>query len=351
MNKEPSEPEEETSTKPANPDNVNDPFMPVHIGPDPEIHRQKEERIKKITEEQDKEAEKIRKELEEFRRQEALEKEKQKQQKHKGMFKEIEEGLEPIEEEIFKGLEPINPWEEQEEEINRIYLKPLEDEVVDDLDKGVELIYPDAGEYVSQQHNFFAYLYFFRWVFNLIFVAFPWVFFSQLMIAFNIFFNIWFNQMWADGNWFLVFNTIFLIVETWGSYPLIFELPQWIKHTRLLRVITTTLAFIYASVYLAILVAYLYSLYFEPESVYEGYDMVNVMESMFLAYNLIFLAHIMPVNLMILGKEVSLWFFPMLDTDKDDGLDTEDVADTFNPFSWLDAFRNEETREKRRWWE
>lgn len=270
------------------------------------------------------------------------------------MFREIEEeidkDLKPIEDDIYKGIEPINkPFEETEHTIGG-WLRPVEDTIIDDADAVTETLYPDAGEYIAKKHNWYEYFGYFRWVLNFLWVGIPWVFTSQMLIVANFVFNIWLNQWWADGNFFLLFNTFFIIVETWGSYPLIFEIPWWIKHTRLIRVLVTGMAVAYTCTYFGGLAGWVYQLWFEPESQYEEYDFVSVMENMFLIYSLIFHLHILPVNFMILWKELSLEFFSMLDTDKDDGLDMEDVADTANPVSWWDQTTLNETRGKRRWW-
>lgn len=258
------------------------------------------------------------------------------QKKHEGMFKQIEEEIDkdlvPIEE----AIEPINkPFEGAEKSVADFF-RPVEDTLVDDADAITETLYPDAGDYVYYRRNWYEYLGYFRWVLNFLWVGIPWVFTSQMLILANFVFNIWLNQWWADGNFFLLFNTFFIIVETWGSYPLIFEIPWWIKHTRLIRVLVTGLSVMYTSVYFIALFVWVYQLWLEPEAEYEQYDFVSVMENMYLIYSLIFHLHILPVNFMILWKELSLEFFSMLDTDSNDGLDAEDVADTANPVSWWD---------------
>jgi hypothetical protein len=56
---------------------------------------------------------------------------------------------------------------------------------------------------------------------------------------------------------------------------------------------------------------------------------------MFLAYNVASNLHIIPVNVMIILKEVSLWIFPpMLEQDTDEQLTTDDAKSTISPYSW-----------------
>jgi len=60
---------------------------------------------------------------------------------------------------------------------------------------------------------------------------------------------------------------------------------------------------------------------------------------MSLAYNVLFNIHIMPVNIMILGKETMLWIFPpMLEQDEGDDLDIEDVENVASPVKWYNFF-------------
>lgn len=51
-----------------------------------------------------------------------------------------------------------------------------------------------------------------RWMMNFFGVAFPWAGWSFLMFLYNIVFNSWLNKGWAEGNLFLLYNTVFLII-------------------------------------------------------------------------------------------------------------------------------------------
>ena len=55
---------------------------------------------------------------------------------------------------------------------------------------------------------------------------------------------------------------------------------------------------------------------------------------MFLAYNIVFNLHILPVDLNIMGKELWLEVFPpLLGKDEDEGLGGDDVKNEFSPKS------------------
>ena len=51
-----------------------------------------------------------------------------------------------------------------------------------------------------------------KWYFNLIFVALPWGLLSWLMAWYNIIINAWINKGWAEGNVWLILNTIFCLL-------------------------------------------------------------------------------------------------------------------------------------------
>jgi len=61
------------------------------------------------------------------------------------------------------------------------------------------------------------------YVFNLVFVFMPWVFISEGLILYNVIFNSWLNKGWAEGNFWLVGNTVFAFVQTILSWPLVAE--------------------------------------------------------------------------------------------------------------------------------
>lgn len=72
-------------------------------------------------------------------------------------------------------------------------------------------------------------LYFFRWVFNFIFNAIPWFWFSLGMVVINIVSNIVLNNLWAGGNLGLILNTWYLIFQTLHSWILVVEVPFLLK--------------------------------------------------------------------------------------------------------------------------
>jgi hypothetical protein len=149
--------------------------------------------------------------------------------------------------------------------------------------------------------------------------------------------NILLNDWWADGNWLLVFNTGYLLMQTVMSWPLIYEIPFYLQHLRFFRIWSVTWAIVYIASYIFTVLDWVFQIYWEPTKTYEEYQFIDILINMTLAYNVLFNIHIMPVNIMILGKETALWIFPpMLDQNDGDELNIEDVENVASPISWWD---------------
>ena len=106
-----------------------------------------------------------------------------------------------FEDKIYTAFEPINkPFE------------GIEDSIEKGLDTLAEDIYPDAEDDFENDPSWIVYFGYFRWIFNWIFFATPWFFFSIFMCIFNLLFNILLNDWWADGNFLLIYNSFYLIM-------------------------------------------------------------------------------------------------------------------------------------------
>jgi hypothetical protein len=186
-------------------------------------------------------------------------------------------------------------------------------------------------------HTLTEYLGYFRWIVNFLFVGMPWFGISIAMVIINFIFNIWLNQWWADGNAFLVLNSVYLVIQTVLSWPLVFELPFYLADFRFFRAASVLSAWVYFLVYVIVTADWIYQLYMEPATEYQAYDFISVMGNMFLAYNVVFNIPILPVSVMIMLKEFTLELFPpLLDQDEDEQLDLEDAEDAVSPISWWD---------------
>lgn len=256
--------------------------------------------------------------------------------RHRGdedMIKGVEENLLPdaiknVADDFWAGVEPANKP-----------LEGIEKDIEHDFDTIGEDIYPDGREWVEEDHAWYEYLGYFRWIFNFVFVGAPWMVWSIVFCILNLVMNIILNDWWADGNLLLVYNSVYLIVQTIMSWPLIFEIPFYLQHLRIFRMISTTWCVLYSFFYVFVVFDWLFQIYFEPTKAYEDYQFIDIVINMFLAYNVLFNIHIMPVNIMILLKEVTLEIFPpMLDQDTGDNINIVDIEETASPYSWLDFF-------------
>ena len=50
------------------------------------------------------------------------------------------------------------------------------------------------------------------YILNMVFIAVPWTIFGVILISWNLYLNIAFNEGWAGGNLWLIFNTVYLIL-------------------------------------------------------------------------------------------------------------------------------------------
>jgi len=230
------------------------------------------------------------------------------------------ENLEPdaiadLQDSIVDDLKPINePFEGVEKDVENFADNALED------------IYPDGDDWLAQNHDALQYVNFFRWIINFVFVGIPWFGFSLLMEVADIVMQIIFNGYWADGNPYLIAVSVYICIQTWFSWALVFEIPWYLSELRLLRVFSLVAAWTYMLYYLFVTLDWVYMLWFEPQSTYEDYDLPSVLYNMFLAYNIVFNLHLIPVNFFIMIKEIALEIFPpLLDQDVGEELNWEDA--------------------------
>ena len=97
--------------------------------------------------------------------------------------------------------------------------------------------------------GFWEWVEVFSYLINLWLVALPWTVFGFLMVLTNVFLNIDFNKGWAEGNVFLMGNTMYAMIQYTLTLPLIFEDKNWMRHAKFLRLISLTWAWIYNIIY------------------------------------------------------------------------------------------------------
>ena len=201
-------------------------------------------------------------------------------------------------------------------------------------------IFPEAKVFMREKHTWWDYVSYFRWIVNFFFGAIPWFGFSIALVILNIVLNIWLNKWWAGGNPLLIFNTLYLMIQTVASWPLIAEIPFWLRTLRFFREISVEWAWMYTITYALIILDWIYEMYWEPAKTYEEYSFIDVFGNMFLAYNIIFTLPLMPVNIAIIGKETLLEIFPpYLGADNSEELDSDDLKSTFKLQSYIDLLK------------
>ena len=146
------------------------------------------------------------------------------------------------------------------------------------------------------------------WALNLGLVGVPWIFFSAAMVAWNLFFNISLNKFWAGGNFFLIFNTIYAVTQTIMSIPLVCEFPLYLRHLKFFRVLSLISAVFYSSITIFIFVSWLVDLYGLPEILskedFNKLSFLDMFVNMCMIYNTILHSSIVPINVMIIAKEI-----------------------------------------------
>lgn len=97
-----------------------------------------------------------------------------------------------------------------------------------------------------------------KWILNLWTVAVPWCVLLVVIFGWNVFVNIFWNKFWAEGNLFLVGNTMFIIFQSLISLPLFFEIPPILKFMKPLRFMSLMGAIIYTIFFLASIADFVY---------------------------------------------------------------------------------------------
>jgi hypothetical protein len=165
--------------------------------------------------------------------------------------------------------------------------------------------FPDYAEEWNHVDGIWMFLKVFRWILNFLFIACPWTFATQLMMIYNLYFNIVWNFMWAGGNAFLIANTIFALHQTIHSVFLITEVPLWMHYNKIGRWVMVFGAMIYNFIFMGVFVDFMLLLYVYDKT---EYGFMAVFENMFFAYNLVLHFPITILNGVVILKEISLEF-------------------------------------------
>ena len=175
--------------------------------------------------------------------------------------------------------------------------------------------------------------------------AVPWTIVGVGLLLFNVDVNITLNRLWAEGNVFLVLNTLYGAHQLFMSIITMFEVERLLKYAKFIRICDLFSAFVYNA-------AWLYGFGVFMDVLYNSSDYGSNLESltlaMFLGYNLVVTGFVVPINVVIAIKELSMEWIqfnnPLL-VDEDISLGMHnlwdmfrDVIDLFNPWCWFNPY-------------
>lgn len=163
---------------------------------------------------------------------------------------------------------------------------------------------------------------YYRYLLNVIFVALPWTVVDLMCIVWNLYFNAKWNEFWAGGNAWLMFNTIYILLQGIASFMLAFELPIWLVSFRVFRFWSFVAATAYNFIFFCLAMEWWDMLYIVSDK--SHYDFVDIFINMCLGYNIILHFTIIPINFFIIGKEISMEYFQFLRGDA--GTDTDNIS-------------------------
>lgn len=148
---------------------------------------------------------------------------------------------------------------------------------------------------------------YYRWAINAAVVGVPWFLTATTALIYNIYFNIEYNRWWAWGNYWLLGNTFYLLFQTLTSIPLVIEFPLYLRAFRVSRMFSVTSAILYNFLFLLSFFEWYDQLYIVTDK--SQYDFVTIFTNMMIGYNMVLHGSVVVVNVGIILKEISLFFF------------------------------------------
>ena len=159
---------------------------------------------------------------------------------------------------------------------------------------------------------------YYEFVENAMMIGIPWAILGGLCVVWNLWFNADLNRWWADGQWWLVLNTFWILFAYFDSLGVIFEWPIFIRTFRVTRIIALVGAVVYNFSFLMGFFEWWDQLYLVSDKT--QYDFGVILLNMLLGYNIWLHGSIIPINLAIIIKEITLNYWSAAKFD-DDGRD------------------------------
>ena len=192
------------------------------------------------------------------------------------------------------------------------FIAAIEDDLDYEFEQGVDYIkdkYSDTYQTIDydiqkakQAWNILMGL---KWIINFWVTGIPYLVYCLIAIGYNLFVNIIENNWWAEGNIFLMGNTIYLLVQSMFSMLMMFEMAFIIRWIKPLRVISVVSAFLYNVFYIFSLGNWLWEIFFADKSYLDDASgAIDIIWNMMIVYNLIVHFPIVPMNVALILKEV-----------------------------------------------
>lgn len=156
----------------------------------------------------------------------------------------------------------------------------------------------------------------FKWLINLWIVGVPWTFILFVIFSWNMYVNIFWNHWWAEGNVFLIANSLYIMWQAGVTVPLMYEIPfvlKWIKPFRILSLIS---AITYNILFMGSVFDFFYVADVEEKDLLEDQGWGDMFMAMIIFYNLIENFPILFINGGIMLKEAVLPFFQLITNSK-----------------------------------
>ena len=168
--------------------------------------------------------------------------------------------------------------------------------------------YPIDGEDEDWNPEYKPWWYAFttvRYILYIIFAAVPYTALGFCLVATNFIINIFLNDGWAEGNLWLLANTAYLVFQYLVGLPIFWEIDPYMLYMKWFRFIDLLTIPINLSIfYTGLMVMF---------GVLEDWDnsevtYTSIYTVMVLSYNLMMHLPILPINLLIVLKELSMEF-------------------------------------------
>lgn len=164
---------------------------------------------------------------------------------------------------------------------------------------------------IPSDAEWYEYLYYYKYLINIIGIALPWTLFVLCLFGYNLYFNIKLNRLWAGGSIWLICETLFLMWQGMVSIITVFEIPIFVRAFRVMRWVDVLVSIFSCVPYGILFFEWLMQLFIYDRSEYQVADLGW---NMFLGYNVILHWPVLPINVVIVIKEISMeWFVFMQD--------------------------------------